>query len=80
MIYYLSKQQRYIAEDTAADINASRLWPDRVVTEIEPAGPFWEAEPEHSGLPRAYTEWLHLPFHPPELNPPRACTNRQSNG
>jgi len=58
-IYYLSEQQRDIAEDTAADVDASTLWPGRVVTEIEPAGPFWEAEPEHQDylerIPNGYT-------------------------
>ncbi|WP_438301487.1 peptide-methionine (S)-S-oxide reductase MsrA [Pseudomonas sp. NMS19W] len=58
-IYYLNEQQRDIAEDTAADVDASRLWPGRVVTEIEPAGPFWEAEPEHQDylerIPNGYT-------------------------
>ena len=46
-IYYLSDEQRDIAEDTIADVEASKLWPGRVVTEVKPAGPFWEAEPEH---------------------------------
>ena len=46
-IYYLSDEQRRVAEETIADANASGLWPDPVVTEVQPAGPFWEAEPEH---------------------------------
>ncbi|WP_192560565.1 peptide-methionine (S)-S-oxide reductase MsrA [Pseudomonas allokribbensis] len=58
-IYYLNDQQRDVAEDTAADVDASRLWPGRVVTEIEPAGSFWEAEPEHQDylerIPNGYT-------------------------
>ena len=58
-IYYLSEEQRDVAEDTAADVDASKLWPGRVVTEIEPAGPFWEAEPEHQDylerIPNGYT-------------------------
>jgi peptide-methionine (S)-S-oxide reductase len=58
-IYYLNEAQRDIAEDTAADVDASKLWPGRVVTEIEPAGPFWEAEPEHQDylerIPNGYT-------------------------
>lgn len=40
-IYYLSEQQREIAEDTAADVDASQLWPGPVVTQIEPAREFW---------------------------------------
>ncbi len=46
-IYYLNDEQRRIAEDTIADVNASGLWPGKVVTEVAPAGDFWEAEPEH---------------------------------
>lgn len=46
-IYYTSDQQKAIALDTIADVDASGLWPGKVVTEVEPAGDFWEAEPEH---------------------------------
>ncbi len=46
-IYYFSDEQRRVAEDTIADVEASGLWPGRVVTEVKSAGPFWEAEPEH---------------------------------
>ena len=46
-IYYLSDEQRRVAEDTIADVNASGLWPGPAVTEVRAAGPFWEAEAEH---------------------------------
>jgi len=46
-IFYTSEQQKKIAEDTIADVNASGLWPGKVVTEVTRAGDFWEAEPEH---------------------------------
>ena len=46
-IYYLDDDQRRVAERTIADVDASGLWPGKVVTEVAPAGPFWEAEPEH---------------------------------
>jgi peptide-methionine (S)-S-oxide reductase len=42
-----SDKQRQVAEDTIADVDASGLWPGKVVTELAPAGDFWEAEPEH---------------------------------
>jgi peptide-methionine (S)-S-oxide reductase len=62
-IYYTSDEQRSVAEDTVADVNASGLWPGKVVTEIAPAGPFWEAEPEHQDylerVPWGYT--CHFP-------------------
>ncbi|WP_449470171.1 peptide-methionine (S)-S-oxide reductase MsrA [Sphingobium chungangianum] len=58
-IYFTSDQQKAVAEDTIADVNASGLWPGKVVTEVEPAGPFWEAEPEHQDylerIPNGYT-------------------------
>jgi peptide-methionine (S)-S-oxide reductase len=62
-IYYLSDEQRRVAEETIADVDASGLWPGRVVTEVRPAGPFWEAEPEHQDYlqhyPGGYT--CHVP-------------------
>jgi peptide-methionine (S)-S-oxide reductase len=58
-LFYLSEEQKRVAEDTVADVEASGLWPGKVVTEIEPAGPFWEAEPEHQDylekVPNGYT-------------------------
>ncbi|MED5595743.1 peptide-methionine (S)-S-oxide reductase MsrA [Janthinobacterium sp. P210006] len=58
-IYYTSEAQRLVAEDTIRDVDASGLWPGKVVTEVAPAGPFWEAEPEHQDylqrLPHGYT-------------------------
>jgi peptide-methionine (S)-S-oxide reductase len=53
-IYYTSDEQRTVAEETIADVDASGLWPDKVVTEVEPAGPFWEAEPEHQDYLQRY--------------------------
>ena len=58
-IFYANDAQKRIADDTIADVNASGLWPGRVVTELAPVGPFWEAEPEHQDylerLPDGYT-------------------------
>ena len=58
-IYFTSDEQKAVAEDTIADVDASGLWPGKVVTEVEPAGPFWEAEPEHQDylerIPHGYT-------------------------
>src|SRR6476660_9958413 len=44
-IFYTSDGQKQVALDTIADVNASGLWPGKVVTEVQPAGSFWEAEP-----------------------------------
>jgi peptide-methionine (S)-S-oxide reductase len=58
-IFYTSDEQKRVAEDTIADVDASGLWPGRVVTEVAPAGPFWQAEPEHQDylerIPGGYT-------------------------
>jgi len=65
-IYYTQKEQKRVALDTIADVDASGLWPGKVVTEVEPAGDFWEAEPEHQDYlllnPGGYT------CHYPRLN------------
>jgi peptide-methionine (S)-S-oxide reductase len=62
-IFYTSEEQKRIAEDTIADVEASGLWPGKVVTEVTPEGPFWEAEPEHQDylerIPNGYT--CHFP-------------------
>ena len=58
-IYYTTDEQKRVAVDTIADVNASGLWPGPVVTEVEAAGPFWLAEPEHQDYleryPNGYT-------------------------
>ncbi|WP_050527697.1 peptide-methionine (S)-S-oxide reductase MsrA [Pseudorhodobacter aquimaris] len=46
-IYYVDEAQKAVAEEVIADVDASGLWPGKVVTELEPVGDFWEAEPEH---------------------------------
>ena len=53
-IYYTNDEQKRVAEDTIADVNASGLWPGKVVTEVARAGPFWEAEPEHQDYLQQY--------------------------
>jgi len=62
-IFYTSDEQKKVAEDTIADVEASGLWPGKVVTEVTPAGAFWEAEAEHQDylerIPWGYT--CHFP-------------------
>lgn len=53
-IFYLSDEQRRVAEKTIADVEASRLWPGKIVTEVSPAGEFWEAESEHQDYLQRY--------------------------
>ena len=58
-IYFTGDEQKAVALDTIADVDASGLWPGTVVTEVEPVGDFWEAEPEHQDylerIPNGYT-------------------------
>ena len=58
-IYTTSEAQKTVALDTITDVNASGIWPGKVVTEVAPAGPFWQAEPEHQDylerVPHGYT-------------------------
>ncbi|SEE09231.1 peptide-methionine (S)-S-oxide reductase MsrA [Pseudomonas coleopterorum] len=58
-IFYNSEEQKRVALETIADVDASDLWPGKVVTELAPAGDFWEAEPEHQDylerIPNGYT-------------------------
>ena len=62
-IYYVDEEQKRVAEETIEDVNASGLWPGKVVTEVKPAGDFWQAEPEHQDylerIPNGYT--CHFP-------------------
>jgi peptide-methionine (S)-S-oxide reductase len=62
-IYYEDEGQKSTALDTIADVEASGIWPGKVVTELEPVGPFWEAEPDHQDYleryPNGYT--CHFP-------------------
>ena len=58
-IYYTDEAQRLEALNTIADVDASGIWPGKVVTEVAPAGDFWLAEPEHQDylerIPHGYT-------------------------
>ena len=58
-IFFTTPEQARIARETIADVDASGLWPGKVVTEVEPASEFWEAEEEHQDYlqkhPRGYT-------------------------
>ena len=73
-IYYVDEDQKATALDTIADVEASGIWPGKVVTEVEPVSDFWEAEPEHQDylerLPNGYT--CHFP-RPDWVLPKRAA-------
>jgi peptide-methionine (S)-S-oxide reductase len=70
-IFYTSEEQRHVAEDTIADVEASGLWPGKVVTELSPAGDFWEAEPEHQDYLERYPNGYTCHFVRPQWKLPR---------
>jgi peptide-methionine (S)-S-oxide reductase len=69
-IFYTTEEQRRIAKDTIADVDASGLWPGKVVTEVVPAGAFWEAEPEHQDYLERYPNGYTCHFIRPNWNLP----------
>jgi len=76
-IFYTTEEQKRVAEETIADVEDSGLWPGRVVTEIAPAGDFWEAEPEHQNYLERYPDGYTCHFIRPEWKlPARAAARR----
>jgi peptide-methionine (S)-S-oxide reductase len=78
-IYYLTPEQKRIAEDTIADVEASKLWPGKVVTEVAPAGPFWEAEPEHQDYLERYPDGYTCHFVRPNWKLPRRAESAKAS-
>jgi peptide-methionine (S)-S-oxide reductase len=74
-IFYINDQQRRVAEETIADVDASGLWPGKVVTEVSPAGPFWEAEPEHQDYLERYPGGYTCHYARPDWRLPRRREN-----
>lgn len=70
-IFYTSPEQEAVVEDTIADVEASGLWPGKVVTEVAPAGDFWEAEPEHQDYLQHYPNGYTCHFVRPGWKLPR---------
>ncbi|MFL5914974.1 MAG: peptide-methionine (S)-S-oxide reductase MsrA [Gaiellaceae bacterium] len=70
-IFYIGDEQRRVAQQTIAEIDASGRWPGRVVTEVMPAGPFWEAEPEHQDYLERYPSGYTCHFVRPDWVLPR---------
>lgn len=77
-IFYTSDEQRQIAEDTIADVDASGLWPRKVVTEVAPAGDFWKAEPEHRDYLERYPNGYTCHFVRPEWKLPKRAEAKQA--
>ncbi|MER9433273.1 peptide-methionine (S)-S-oxide reductase MsrA [Mesorhizobium sp. M0408] len=70
-IFYASEEQHRVAQDTIADVEASGLWPGKVVTEVSPAGDFWEAEPEHQDYLERHPSGYTCHFVRPQWKLPR---------
>lgn len=77
-IFYSTEEQRRTAEDTIADVDASGLWPAKVVTEVKPAGAFWEAETEHQDYLERYPNGYTCHFVRPNWALPQRVTATNS--
>jgi peptide-methionine (S)-S-oxide reductase len=76
-IFYLDEEQKRIALDTIADVEASGLWPGKVVTEVSPASDFWQAEPEHQDYLQHYPTGYTCHFIRPGWKLPRRAAASQ---
>lgn len=76
-ICYTTEEQKRIADDTIADVDASGLWPGKVVTEVVRAGPFWEAEPEHQDYLERYPNGYTCHFIRPDWRLPVRADQRR---
>jgi len=70
-IFYTTDEHKKVATDTIADVEASGLWPGKVVTEVTQAGPFWEAEPEHQDYLERYPSGYTCHYPRPDWKLPR---------
>jgi len=79
-IFFTNDDQRRIAQEAIADVDASGLWPGKVVTEVVPAGPFWEAEPEHQDYLERYPDGYTCHFVRPEWVLPKRGDRMERTG
>jgi peptide-methionine (S)-S-oxide reductase len=79
-IFYTTPEQQRVAAETIADVDASGLWPAKVVTEVAPAGPFWEAEPEHQDYLERYPNGYTCHYVRPDWKLPRRAETPQMVG
>ena len=77
-IYYEDDNQKAVALDTIADVDASGIWPGKVVTEVEPVGDFWEAEPEHQDYLERYPNGYTCHFPRPDWVLPKRSSASQA--
>jgi peptide-methionine (S)-S-oxide reductase len=76
-IFYTSDEQKRVAEETIANVNAAGVWPGKVVTEVKPAGDFWEAEPEHQDYLERYPSGYTCHYVRPGWKLPRRASANQ---
>jgi peptide-methionine (S)-S-oxide reductase len=74
-IFYVDDEQKKVAEDTIADVDASGLWPGKAVTEVTPVGDFWEAEREHQDYLERYPQGYTCHFIRPKWVLPRRAVS-----
>jgi peptide-methionine (S)-S-oxide reductase len=75
-IFYTNEEQKLVAEQTIADVEASGRWPGPVVTELAPAGDFWEAEPEHQDYLERYPDGYTCHYVRPAWKLAKAVANQ----
>ncbi len=78
-IYYEDEAQKATALDTIADVEASGFWPGTIVTEVEPVGPFWEAEPDHQDYLERYPNGYTCHYPRPDWVLPKRSANTKTN-
>jgi peptide-methionine (S)-S-oxide reductase len=78
-IFYTTEEQKRIAQETIADVDASELWPGKVLTEVRPAAEFWEAEPEHQDYLEHYPNGYTCHFVRPDWSLPDRRVETASN-
>lgn len=77
-IFYVDDEQKRMAQDTIADVDASGLWPGKVVTDVTPAGEFWQAEAEHQDYLEHYPDGYTCHFLRPNWKLPRREETRRA--
>ena len=65
-IFYLNEAQKTEANSVIAEIDASGRWPGKVVTDVVPAGKWWDAEEYHQDYLEKYPEGYTCHFVRPD--------------
>lgn len=65
-IFFENDTQRETANELIAEMEASGVWPGKIVTEVVPAEDFWDAEEEHQDYLQKYPYGYTCHFERPE--------------